>query len=350
MSLNRILITGGAGFVGSHAASFYSKQGVEVLALDNISRFDLLDKKAFTQDHNTKFLESLPNVQVYRQDILDLESLTKLVSDCDAVIHTAAQTAVTASIRDPITDFKTNAEGTLNILEAVRRSKSDCKIIYCSTNKVYGSNVDKINLTEEEKRYSFPNDFVGIPETFSVDLCEHSPYGCSKLAGDLYVQDYGTTYGLKTCVFRMSCIYGTRQVGVEDQAWISWFTIANIKNKPFTIFGDGKQVRDVLYVDDLIRAYDKFLNGSSSLSGEVFNMGGGRDRTLSLLELLDFLKRKTGKSAQLSYADWRTGDQKVYISDIRKAKELLGWEPEVTVESGLNLLLEWIKENQAVIP
>jgi len=350
MSLNRILITGGAGFVGSHAASFYSKEGVEVLALDNISRFDLLDKRSYTQDHNTKYLESLPNVQLYRQDILDLEGLTKLVTDCDAVIHTAAQTAVTASIRDPITDFKTNAEGTLNILEAVRKSRSDCKIIYCSTNKVYGSNVDKINLSEGEKRYSFPTDFAGVPETFSVDLCEHSPYGCSKLAGDLYVQDYGTTYGLKTCVFRMSCIYGTRQIGVEDQAWISWFTIANIKNKPLTIFGDGKQVRDVLYVDDLIRAYDKFLNGSSSLSGEVFNMGGGPDRTLSLLELLDFLEKKTGKSVQLSYADWRTGDQKVYISDIRKAKELLGWEPEVTVESGLNLLLEWIKENQGVIP
>ncbi len=200
-------------------------------------------------------------------------------------------------------------------------------------------------VKEEDTRYVF-DGIDGVPETLSIDLCEHTPYGCSKLAGDLYVQDYAELYGLKTAVFRMSCIYGTRQFGNEDQGWVAHFVISTVMGKPLTIYGDGKQVRDILYVSDLVRACDIFLE-SNKKSG-VYNIGGGPKNTISLLELLDLLEEETGKRSEITFSTWRPSDQKVYISDITKAKKELGWEPKIEPKEGIKELIEWIKEKENV--
>ena len=344
----KVLVTGGAGFVGSHVAEYYAKKGDEVAIFDNLSRATLLGYGASNTVYNWDYLKKYDNIDRIKGDIRDIKAIEIASKDVDVVIHAAAQTAVTTSVKDPRTDFEINALGTFNVLEAARKSKSNTAIIFCSTNKVYGDNVNKIPVKEQDKRYVFkdPNYQNGIPEIFSTDLCEHTPYGASKFAGDIYVQDYAHVYGLKTATFRMSCIYGTRQFGVEDQGWVAWFVIATLTNKPITIYGDGKQVRDVLYVDDLIKVYDLFMK--SNLKQEVFNIGGGSENTLSLLELLDLLEESTGIRAKISYADWRPSDQKVYISDVGKIKEKLKWEPEVNPREGVNKLVEWVRENKSL--
>lgn len=340
----KVLVTGGAGFVGSHVAEYYANKGAEVICYDNLSRANLL-KRAIDSLYNWNYLKGFPNVKLINGDVRDLEELKKAAKNVDVIIHAAAQTAVTTSIEDPKTDFEVNALGTFNVLEAARLSDSDPVIIYCSTNKVYGENVNKVGVVEKETRYVFGENFKkGIAENFLIDLCEHTPYGCSKLSGDLYVQDYGHLYNLKTGVFRMSCTYGTRQFGVEDQGWVAWFAIATILGQPITIYGDGKQVRDVLYVDDLIRASDSFLAGD--LMQEVFNIGGGPENTLSLVELLALLQKLTGKRSEIKFAEWRPSDQKVYISDISKAKERLNWEPRVDPEQGVRNLVTWVEDNK----
>lgn len=340
----KVLVTGGAGFIGSHACEYFAKKGYEVIALDNLSRGEVLGK-SLNSSYNLNYLKEI-DIEFVNADIKDFKVLKRLCNDADAIIHTAAQTAVTTSLTDPRTDFEINALGTFNVLEAARLSKSDPKIVYCSTNKVYGDNVNKIPIKELETRYEFADEKFknGVPEDFPTDLCEHTPYGCSKLGGDIYVQDYAHIYGLKTGIFRMSCIYGTRQFGVEDQGWIAWFTIATLTEKSITIYGDGKQVRDVLYVDDLIQAYDLFLE--SNLKHEVFNIGGGYMNTLSLVELLDLLERLTCKKVNVQYGDWRPSDQKVYISNIEKIKKKLNWEPKIGVEEGIKVLVEWVSENK----
>ncbi|RLI76572.1 nucleoside-diphosphate sugar epimerase, partial [Archaeoglobales archaeon] len=249
----RILVTGGAGFIGSHVAEYFSEKGYEVIALDNLKRGEILGKN-ISLEHNIEFLNGLSNVSFVKGDIRDFSLLKNLCKDVDVIIHAAAQVAVTTSLKNPREDFEINAIGTFNVLEAARLSGT--AVVYCSTNKVYGDNVNKIPVVEKNKRYEFADDKYkhGVPENFPIDLCEHTPYGCSKLAGDIYVQEYGHVYGLETGVFRMSCIYGERQFGVEDQGWVAWFAIATLLNKPITIYGDGKQVRDVLYVKDLIEA------------------------------------------------------------------------------------------------
>jgi len=341
----KILVTGGAGFVGSHVAEYFSEKGYEVIALDNLKRGEILGKN-ISLEHNIEFLKGLNNVSFVKGDIRDFSLLKNLRKDVDVIIHAAAQVAVTTSLKNPREDFEINVIGTFNVLEAARLS--DAAVVYCSTNKVYGDNVNGIPVAEKDKRYEFADDKYrnGIPENFPIDSCEHTPYGCSKLAGDIYVQDYGHIYGLKTGVFRMSCIYGERQFGVEDQGWVAWFAIATLLNKPITIYGDGKQVRDVLYVKDLIRAYDLFIN--SNLKQAVFNIGGGPENTLSLLELLDLLEGLTGKRAKISYENWRPSDQKVYISDISKVKEKLRWNPRVNPREGVNKLVEWVRENKGL--
>ena len=257
----RILVTGGAGFIGSHVAEYFSEKGYEVIALDNLKRGEILGKN-ISLEHNIEFLNGLSNVSFVKGDIRDFSLLKNLCKDVDVIIHAAAQVAVTTSLKNPREDFEINAIGTFNVLEAARLSGT--AVVYCSTNKVYGDNVNKIPVVEKNKRYEFADDKYkhGVPENFPIDLCEHTPYGCSKLAGDIYVQEYGHVYGLETGVFRMSCIYGERQFGVEDQGWVAWFAIAALLNKPITIYGDGKQVRDVLYVKDLIEAFDAFIESN----------------------------------------------------------------------------------------
>lgn len=340
----KALVTGGAGFIGSHVAEIYAKKEYDVTILDNLSRGILLNKDIKNLDYNWNQLKRFKNVKCIKGDVRDSKVISDAAKDKDFIIHTAAQTAVTTSVTDPEPDFTTNALGTFNMLEAAR--KNDVKaIVYCSTNKVYGDNVNKVKVIEGKQRYSFDKAYTkGIPESFDIDLCEHTPYGCSKLTGDLYVQDYAHLYGIRTGVFRMSCIYGTRQFGVEDQGWVAWFTIATVLGKPITIYGDGKQVRDVLYVTDLVEAYDRFIQ--SKIKRGVFNTGGGTKNTMSLLELLDILEKLTGKRSKISFSDWRPSDQKVYISDISQVQEALGWKPKTGPEEGVKNIVEWTNANR----
>jgi CDP-paratose 2-epimerase len=342
-----VLITGGGGFVGSHAAEYFAQKGWKIRVFDNLSRGEILGKKINSEFNWNLLKKNLPQIEFVKGDIRKSEDLEKAVSGIDIIIHTAAQVAVTTSVENPRIDFEINGLGTFNVLEAARKEGTKPALVYCSTNKVYGDNVNKLEVTEQDKRYVFSNEDYknGIPEEFSTDLCEHTPYGCSKFMGDVYVQDYSKRGIVDGGIFRMSCIYGTRQMGSEDQGWIAHFAISTLLGKPLTIFGDGKQVRDTLYVKDLVKAYDLFIEKSSQYSGEVFNTGGGVGNTLSLLELLEVLEELTGKKSELSYGDWRPSDQKVYISDIRKAKKILGWSPQVSPKEGVGKLVNWIQEN-----
>jgi CDP-paratose 2-epimerase len=339
----KILVTGGAGFIGSNVVEYYAKKNFEVKCIDNLSRGKLL-KKDISTVVNWDYLSNFKNVKLIKADIRDLEVLKAATKDIDVIVHTAAQTAVTTSIQDPRTDFEVNLSGTFNVLEAARLSNRNPVLIFCSTNKVYGNNVNNVEVREKATRYAFEDKFRnGVPETFSIDLCEHTPYGCSKLAADLYVQDYGHLYGLRSGVFRMSCIYGPHQFGVEDQGWVAWFIISTLLGNPITIYGDGKQIRDVLYVSDLIDAYDSFIN--SGIRMDVFNVGGGSNNTISLLELLDMLEKTTGKRSKVRFGDWRQSDQKVYVSNISKISEKLHWLPKISPETGVRKLTEWISKN-----
>lgn len=352
----KVLVTGGAGFVGSHVAEFYARNGEEVKVIDNLSRAETLakaDKSKHTIFYNWNYLkQNYANIILTKADIRNTQQIEKAASDVDFIVHTAAQVAVTTSITDPLTDFEINALGTLNVLEAARKSRNDPAVVYCSTNKVYGENVNEIPTIERETRYTFSDEKFkkGIPETFPTDLCAHTPYGCSKIAGDFYTQDYSKSYGLNTCVFRMSCIYGDRQFGNEDQGWVAHFAISTLQNKKLIIYGDGKQVRDVLFVDDLVEAFDMFFKRRKKTSGDVFNIGGGPENTLSLLELLSLLHEVTGKRCEIESKNWRTGDQKVYISNISKAKEKLGWKPKVDTSKGIKNFVAWFQQELSINP
>lgn len=339
----KVLITGGAGLVGSHTAEFYAQKGEEVIVLDNLMRSQLFGYKKESVEYNWHYLKKYPNIKLIKGDVRNEKDVMKAIDNgVDIVVHTAGQPGVPLSIRIPKEDFSINAFGTLNVLECLRQKCPEAAFIYCSTNKVYGENVDKILLEKKETRYVFKTQ-EGISEEISIDLTGHTPYGASKYVGDLYTQEYAQIYGMKTAVFRMSCIYGTRQFGFEDQGWVAWFIIATLTNQPIIIYGDGKQVRDVLYVDDLVEAYDFFVK--SKIKHGVWNIGGGPKNTTSLLEFLNLLEKKIGKRAKVSFSHWRPSDQKVYISDIKKIKKDLGWETKTSFEEGVNRLISWAQEN-----
>lgn len=340
----RLIITGGAGFIGSHAAEHFASRGYRVVVVDNLSRGELLQKPDPNATYNWEYLAKIPGIERVKADIREPGLMDELVRDADAVLHAAAQTAVTTSTIDPETDFLSNALGTFRVLEAARRSGRRPTILYCSTNKVYGANVNAVPIVEEASRYRFAEQYAsGIPEDFGVDLCEHTPYGCSKLTGDLYAQDFGHLFGLRIGVFRMSCIYGTRQFGMEDQGWVAWFILAALTGAPLTVFGDGRQVRDVLWVDDLVRAYEAFLERGPQIG--VYNMGGGPEMTLSLLELLSHLGQRLEEPVSHDVGPWRPSDQKVYVSAIGKARRELGWQPRITPTEGVDRLLDWAQRN-----
>ena len=342
-----IIVTGGAGFIGSHAATHFAARGWQVRILDNLSRGRLLHKADPNAEHNWNRLGSIEGIERVAGDVRIQADVEAAVDGVDAVLHAAAQTAVTVSTDDPATDFETNAVGTFRVLDAVRRTGRRAAVLYCSTNKVYGDRVNLVPIREAGRRYSFaPDHAAGIGEDFGVDLCEHTPYGCSKLTGDLYVQDFGHLYGLKVGVFRMSCIYGTHQFGMEDQGWVAWFVIAALRGAPLTIFGDGKQVRDVLWVEDLVRAYEAFLERGPAIA--VYNMGGGPEFTLSLLELLEQLESALGRPVPRDLGPWRPSDQKVYVSDIRKAARELRWTPAVEPRAGVQRILDWVRANEGL--
>ncbi|MFC6988727.1 NAD-dependent epimerase/dehydratase family protein [Haloplanus sp. GCM10025708] len=349
---DRILVTGGAGFVGSHVAEFYAERGTDVTVVDNLSRADTLDtadEARATGAYNWNYLQSeYPDVDLVEGDVRDAAFVEDVVAGHDGVVHTAGQVAVTASLSDPRTDFEVNAEGTFNVLEGARKADSDPAVVFASTNKVYGDNVNEIPIRDEGDRYWYddPDFEAGVPESLSIDQCEHTPYGVSKLAADLYVQDYAERNEIDAAAFRMSCIYGPRQFGNEDQGWVAHFILSTLRDEGLTIFGDGKQVRDVLYVEDLVRAYDAFLSDPEGKS-TVYNVGGGVDRTTSLLELLDLLEDQTGKRTDITFDEWREGDQKVYVSDVHRAKHELDWEPRISLSEGVSRYLSWHEDCEA---
>jgi CDP-paratose 2-epimerase len=346
----KVVVTGGGGFVGSHVVERHAKQGHEVLAIDSFGRAATLGEHFLgpkVSRYNWEYIAKLPGVTRLEADVRDAKAMEKALADADVIVHTAAQVAVTTSMKDPKTDFDINVVGTVNVLEGARKAGTDPAIVFCSTNKVYGDHVNEIAVGARGTRYVFddPAFAEGIPESFETDHAHHTPYGASKLAADLYVQEYARSYGLRTGVFRMSCIYGTRQFGMEDQGWVAHFAISSFFGRPLTIYGDGKQVRDVLFVDDLVDAYDAYVGRSRQLGGRVFNMGGGPSFTMSLLELLAILEKGLGRTIPVSYGDWRPADQKVYISDIRLASETLSWAPKVRPEDGVRRILDWIRSN-----
>ncbi len=340
----KILITGGAGMVGSHCAEYFAKKKNQVIVYDNLMRSQIFSSNKKSVEWNWNYLKQFKNIKLIKKDIRDIDSLHKCfrLFKPDVVIHAAAQPGVRFSLDNPYEDHDVNSLGTVNVLEALRIYNPKGTFIYCSTNKVYGGNVSCIPLKESKMRYDFKN-LSGVKETQSIDLTGHTPYGVSKLSGDIYVQDYAQTYGLKTGVFRMSCVYGTRQFGFEDQGWISWFSSQAIKGNEITIYGDGKQVRDVLWVEDLVLAFDRFIKSKETYG--VYNIGGGRSNTLSLLELIEILQEIVSKKILLRFDDWRKFDYKVYISDIDKVQKVLQWNPKVSPDTGIKRIVKWIRNN-----
>lgn len=333
----KILITGGCGFIGCNAAHRFAQLGHTVTVLDDLSRP--------SSDRNLEWLREQVQFDFVRGDVRDAQSLSAVLKQgaFDVVVHLAGQVAVTTSLVEPRRDFEINALGTFNILEAVRQYSPGTSVLNASTNKVYGR-FPTLDLREERTRYVIPDLPNGVSESQPIDF--HSPYGCSKGAADQYVIDYARIYGLRTVSFRQSCIYGQQQFGMEDQGWLAWFAIAHSLEQPVTIYGTGKQVRDVLFVDDLIDCYLAAIDRMDQVTGMTFNIGGGPGNTLSLLELLEALNDQSGRAVVHSFEDSRPGDQPVYVSDIRRAEELLSWRPRVGVEEGLMRLSSWVEANR----
>jgi CDP-paratose 2-epimerase len=314
----RILITGGAGFLGVNAAIHLIKEGWDVTLLDNLSRPGT--------ERNLKWvITRYPNrINFVKEDVRNAAALAEHVRNQDAILHLAAQVAVTTSLVDPNTDFDINARGTLNVLEAVRINNHDAPVLFASTNKVYG----KLDHNNGACKETQPLDF-------------HSPYGCSKGAADQYVRDYARCFQMHTVVLRQSCIYGAHQYGTEDQGWVAHFVHSILKDRPLTIYGDGTQVRDLLDARDLSALYATVIDKIAITSGEIYNVGGGPQNQRNLLEVIDQIGELTGHKPQYSHSEWREGDQKYYVSDIEKARRDLGWEPRVDFDRGLRDLIAW---------
>lgn len=337
-----VLITGGAGFIGSNLAFRLLREGHEVIVYDNFSRAGV--------ERNFRWLQASygRQVRLMEADVQDEKRLAAAVSGCSRVFHLAAQVAVTTSLVDPVSDFDTNARGTLNLLEAIRKTGREIPLLFTSTNKVYG-NLDDLELSIKGRRY-FPKDAAvghhGIDEDRPMEF--HSPYGCSKGSADQYVLDYARTFGLPTVVFRMSCIYGPHQFGTEDQGWIAHFLLQALRDEPINLYGDGRQVRDVLFIDDLVEAMLLAHSYINTIRGEAFNIGGGTKNTVSLLELTEMIVDLCQKPLNVAFAEWRLADQRYYVSDIKRFQAATDWKPSVPVRRGIELLYHWLAENAAV--
>jgi CDP-paratose 2-epimerase len=334
----KILITGGAGFIGINCAAYFSKLEAEVILFDNLSRRGA--------EENASWLMQKHPCHLVRGDIRNVDELAQLFRQegtFDLILHLAAQVAVTTSVANPREDFEINVWGTFNLLEAARLFNPRAVFIYASTNKVYGG-MEDLRIGEVAGRYAYLDRPGGIKETRPLDF--HSPYGCSKGAADQYCRDYHRIYGLRTVVMRQSCIYGYHQFGIEDQGWVAWFCIATLLDRPITIYGDGKQVRDVLFVDDLVSLYDTAYKNIELTSGKIYNVGGGPEHTLSLHELLGQLEVLKGGKIPVRYDDWRPGDQKVYVSNIHRAEAELGWTPQIPAMEGVARLYDWVGRNR----
>ena len=337
--MSTYFVTGGAGFIGSNYVHRLLERGEQVTVYDNLSR---AGAKRNLEWLKGTFGEESFNVIV--GDVREASRLAESVKGSDVIVHLAGQVAVTTSVANPRDDFESNALGTFNVLEAARLSERNPVFLYASTNKVYGG-MENVALVEESTRWRYRDLTNGCPETQPLDF--HSPYGCSKGAGDQYVRDYARIYGLRSVVFRQSCIYGPRQFGVEDQGWLAWFIIAAVLGRPITIYGDGKQVRDALHVHDLLDAYDAAVARIDEVKGEVYNIGGGPENVISVwAEFGPLLEKFIGHSIEIARGDWRPGDQRVFYADVRKAEEELGWKPRINVNQGIEMLHQWVAENR----
>jgi CDP-paratose 2-epimerase len=338
MSLD-FFITGGAGFIGSNYVHHLLQRGEKVSVYDNLSRPGA--------ERNLGWLRGIFGEKAFRfihGDIRDVTLLNQASRDADVILHLAAQVAVTTSVTQPRDDFEINALGTFNVLEAARASERKPVVIYTSTNKVYGG-MEDVRVVERNTRWEYESLLEGCSESQPLDF--HSPYGCSKGAGDQYVRDYARIYDLRTVVLRQSCIYGLRQFGVEDQGWVAWMIIAAVTGRPITIYGDGKQIRDILFVDDLLDLYDAALEHIDISSGQVYNIGGGPGNTMSIwTEFGPLLEKLLGQPIAVARGNWRPGDQKVFVANISKAERELGWKPKVGVEEGVGRLFAWVKKNR----
>ncbi len=337
----RILIIGGAGFIGINSAYYFLQNGDEVVILDNLSRPG--------SAYNLEQIKLKFNVEFVEADTRNYHLLLTFFADqreFDAVLLLAGQVAVTTSVSDPRLDFEINALGTFNVLEAIRINKKKPLLIYSSTNKVYGK-MDQLGIVKNGERYEYESLKDGIDENFLLDF--YSPYGCSKGAGDQYVRDYARMFDIPTVVFRQSCIYGPNQFGIEDQGWVAWFTIATLLGKQFSIYGDGNQIRDVLFVGDLVELYHGAILNPSICSGKVYNVGGGPENTLSLNELIVILEGRFSRKLNPSFGEWRPGDQKVYVSNISKVSTDLNWMPKVNINQGIEIMASWIEDNSEIL-
>ncbi|HEX8246133.1 MAG TPA: SDR family NAD(P)-dependent oxidoreductase [Longimicrobium sp.] len=332
---DHVLITGGAGFVGCNLADALLRDGQKVIVADNFSREGVRMNAAWLK------LRHGDRVRVETADVRDAARIRALVRESRQVFHLAAQVAVTTSLTDPATDLETNVLGTFHVLEAARTMLDPPSVLFTSTNKVYGE-MEDVEVVLRGDRYVYADGRPGVGEDARLDF--HSPYGCSKGAADQYVHDYARIFGLPTVVFRMSCIYGTRQFGTEDQGWVAHFGRAMLRGEPLTIYGDGCQVRDVLWIDDLVRALRLAAEKIDTVAGEVFNIGGGHRNAVSVTGVIDRLRDITGADVPVTYADWRPGDQKVYVSDTTHAEQVLGWRAETGWQAGLEKLAGWLHE------
>jgi CDP-paratose 2-epimerase len=333
----KALITGGAGFIGCNAASRFLRRGDEVVLIDNLSR-----KGAAA---NLNWLWPQGHLTFINADVRDASRIASIFrehADSALVLHLAAQVAVTQSLVNPRLDFEVNSLGTLNVLEAARTARIVAPIIYSSTNKVYGQLSD-VDASPGDAPWSSFSRAHGIPEERRLDF--HSPYGCSKGAADQYVRDYHRVYGLNTVVMRQSCVYGCRQFGIEDQGWVAWFAIAAASGRTITLYGNGHQVRDILYVDDLLDAFEAAAANIAIAAGAAYNIGGGPDNAVSLLDVIAFIERRNRRPIPRRLAPERTGDQRLYVSDIRRAHHDLGWIPRTGWRTGVDRLCAWVAEN-----
>jgi CDP-paratose 2-epimerase len=339
----RNLITGGAGFIGSNLAERLLGAGEHVVLLDNLSRPNVQRNAAWLRQRFGA------RAELRVGDVRDSSVVREAVASADNVFHFAAQVAVTTSLEDPLADFDINAAGTLRVLEAIRARSTPPPIFFTSTNKVYGA-LGWLGLSRGERGYE-PHlaelREQGIAESAPLDF--HSPYGCSKGCADQYVQDYARSYGLRAVVFRMSCIYGPRQFGTEDQGWVAHLLLRALRNEPITIYGDGHQVRDLLFVSDLVDAFLAARAGLEVCSGRAFNLGGGTANAVSVLEVVERIGRLTRRAPRVGFQPWRTGDQRYYVSDTRHFSELTGWRQRVAVEEGLAQLAEWLRDGTGLV-
>lgn len=331
------IVTGGAGFVGTNLCAHLLSRGARVTIFDNLSRRGTEANLAWLRRQFGS-----ERLHFIRGDVRDARAVRTAVQGHTEIYHFAAQVAVTTSIDDPRLDFEVNAAGTLNVLEAARATRQRPFVLFTSTNKVYGAITEKARDTNS-LRYELSNCW-GIAEDQPLDF--HSPYGCSKGAADQYVRDYGRVYGLPTVVFRMSCIYGPHQFGTEDQGWVAHFAITSLLSRPLSIYGDGRQVRDILYVDDLIAAMQAAYQNRERIASQAFNIGGGPENAISLLEVIREFNRLSGRKISIEYGSWRVGDQKVYVTDIRRFQQATGWKPRVNAREGVRRLYRWLSENR----